>query len=133
MGRHGSDLGLNRRRLVHRIHRKNLAEDRAEILSEDGLAQDGRLATMTVQWPFRSRIASPEVSGVVAALVPLGCANPVSLGRYFVLAISAKKPSGPDHLLRSVQPATWLAAAGVIEAVLARDKVPRRAEPDAAL
>jgi hypothetical protein len=57
-------------------------------------------------------------------LVSLGCANPVSLGRYFVLAISAKKPSGPDHLLRSVQPAKWLAAAGVIEAVLARDKVP---------
>jgi hypothetical protein len=29
-----------------------------------------------------------------------------------------------DHLLRSMQPTKWVAAAGVIEAVIARDEVP---------
>jgi len=46
-----------------------------------------------------------------------------SLGCYLIPAVSEHEPSRPDHLSRTLQPAKRVAAARMIETVIAGDEV----------
>ena len=71
----------------------------------------------------RGRGLLPKLFGITFRHGGARLCNPVPLGCYFVPAISEKKPSGPDHLSGTVQPANWVAAAWMIEAVVARNEI----------
>ena len=89
-------MGLNRRRLVHRVHQSVLAEDRVKALAEDGLAKDRQLATMNAAVLLVLELSGSVVLAIEGLLRPDKRKSARRAGPIFGDATHRTYPSGTD-------------------------------------